>query len=235
MGVTGASTQVASTAEPLIQRIRKLLNKQIPLAVGFGVSTREHFDSIGAIADGVVMGSKLVTVLKDAKKGEEATAVRESCEAVCGGVNRTRRSVATDGKPTDVNLTEVYNSTASSLAHALPKIDAVVDNNTPLDLTNTLPLRFGEYGGQYVPEALFDCLVELEAAHKNALKDPAFWEEFRSYYTYMNRPSGLYEATRLTEHVGGAKIWFKREDLNHTGSHKINNAMGQVRAFRTGC
>ena len=91
-----------------------------------------------------------------------------------------------------------------------------------------LPPRFGEFGGQYVPEALFDCLAELEAAHRSAMADPAFQAEFKSYYGYINRPSELYEATRLTAHVGGARIWFKREDLNHTGSHKINNAVGQI-------
>jgi tryptophan synthase len=104
-----------------------------------------------------------------------------------------------------------------------------------------LPARFGEFGGQYVPESLFDCLVELEEAFVTAINDPAFWEEFRSYYPYMNRPSNLQFADRLTDECGGAKIWLKREDLNHTGydahdellanifrSHKVNNAVGQV-------
>jgi len=93
---------------------------------------------------------------------------------------------------------------------------------------SSLPARFGEFGGQYVPEALVDCLVELEEAHKNACADPEFWKEFESFYGYMNRPSKLYFAERLTEETGGAKIWLKREDLNHTGSHKINNAIGQI-------
>ncbi|KDN34599.1 hypothetical protein RSAG8_12298, partial [Rhizoctonia solani AG-8 WAC10335] len=91
-----------------------------------------------------------------------------------------------------------------------------------------LPARFGAFGGQYVPEALVDCLVELEEAHKAALADPEFWKEFEGLYGYMNRPSKLYLAERLTEATGGARIWFKREDLNHTGSHKINNAIGQI-------
>jgi tryptophan synthase len=73
-----------------------------------------------------------------------------------------------------------------------------------------------------------DCLAELEAAFVAARDDPKFWEEYRSYYPYMGRPSQLHLANRLTEHVGGANIWLKREDLNHTGSHKINNALGQV-------
>jgi tryptophan synthase len=91
-----------------------------------------------------------------------------------------------------------------------------------------MPTRFGEFGGQYVPESLMDCLAELEAGFNEAKNDPKFWEEYRSYYPYMGRPSGLHLAERLTEYAGGANIYLKREDLNHTGSHKINNALGQV-------
>jgi tryptophan synthase len=76
-----------------------------------------------------------------------------------------------------------------------------------------LPHKFGQFGGQYVPEALFDCLTELEAAHKAAVEDPSFWKEFESLFGYMNRPSNLYFAEKLTEKAGGAKIWLKREDL----------------------
>jgi tryptophan synthase len=96
------------------------------------------------------------------------------------------------------------------------------------DATQALPDRFGEFGGQYVPESLMDCLAELEAGFIAAKNDPKFWEEYRSYYPYMGRPGHLQFADRLTEHCGGAKIWLKREDLNHTGSHKINNALGQA-------
>ena len=73
-----------------------------------------------------------------------------------------------------------------------------------------------------------DCLAELEKGFNEAKNDPKFWEEFRSYYSFMGRPSQLHLASRLTEHAGGAYIWLKREDLNHTGSHKINNALGQI-------
>jgi hypothetical protein len=128
--------------------------------------------------------------------------------------------------------TDTAKATLDGAAHVVPVVDEVVTEASSDailgDAVKQLPARFGEFGGQYVPEALFDCLVELEAVHSHAINDPTFWEEFESYYGYINRPSGLYEATRLTEYAGGAKIWFKREDLNHTGSHKINNAMGQV-------
>jgi tryptophan synthase len=73
-----------------------------------------------------------------------------------------------------------------------------------------------------------DCLAELETGFNEAKEDPKFWEEFRSYYPFMGRPSQLHLASRLTEHARGAHIWLKREDLNHTGSHKINNALGQI-------
>jgi tryptophan synthase len=73
-----------------------------------------------------------------------------------------------------------------------------------------------------------DCLSQLEEGFNKIKDDPVFWEEYRSYYDYMGRPSRLHLAERLTEHAGGANIWLKREDLNHTGSHKINNALGQL-------
>ena len=88
--------------------------------------------------------------------------------------------------------------------------------------------RFGDYGGRYVPETLMPLVHELEAAYRAAQADPTFQAELDSFLThYVGRPSPLYFASRLTDHYGGAKIYFKREELNHTGSHKINNCMGQ--------
>jgi tryptophan synthase beta chain len=89
--------------------------------------------------------------------------------------------------------------------------------------------RFGDYGGQYVPETLMPLVHELDAAYAAAKVDPAFQAELKSFLThYVGRPSPLYFAERLTAHYGGAKIYLKREELNHTGSHKINNCMGQI-------
>ena len=93
--------------------------------------------------------------------------------------------------------------------------------------------RFGRFGGQYVPETLIPALQELEQAAAQAWRDPAFTEELNHLLrTYVGRPTPLYEASRLTEYYqrpdGGPRLWLKREDLNHTGAHKINNALGQV-------
>jgi len=91
------------------------------------------------------------------------------------------------------------------------------------------PGHFGEYGGRFVPEALIGALNELEIAHNTAQKDPAFLAELAELHrTYTGRPSIITEAKRFSEHAGGARIFLKREDLNHTGSHKINNVLGQA-------
>jgi tryptophan synthase beta chain len=89
--------------------------------------------------------------------------------------------------------------------------------------------RFGPYGGQYVPETLMGAIHQLEEEYVKAKNDPAFWEELNYYFKhYVGRPSPLYFCRRLTERLGGAKIYLKREDLNHTGAHKVNNTLGQA-------
>ncbi|MGH6907209.1 MAG: tryptophan synthase subunit beta, partial [Aestuariivirga sp.] len=88
---------------------------------------------------------------------------------------------------------------------------------------------FGIYGGRFVAETLMPLILELEQAYKRAKADPAFQAELDSFLEhYVGRPSPLYFAERLTAHLGGAKIYFKRDELNHTGAHKINNVMGQI-------
>jgi tryptophan synthase beta chain len=89
--------------------------------------------------------------------------------------------------------------------------------------------RFGDFGGRYVPETLMPPVLALAQAYEAAKADPSFQAELNGYLThYVGRPSPLYFAERLTRHFGGAKIYLKREELNHTGAHKINNCMGQI-------
>src|SRR5215467_11163280 len=96
-------------------------------------------------------------------------------------------------------------------------------------MTTTLPQKFGPYGGQFVPETLMPALEELERVYVEARADPAFQAEFdRLMATYVGRPTPLTYAARLSEKLGGARIYLKREDLAHTGAHKINNALGQA-------
>ena len=89
--------------------------------------------------------------------------------------------------------------------------------------------HFGPYGGRYTAETLMPALIELEQAYRKAVKDPAFNKLFHAILRdYVGRPSPLYLAERLTKAYGGARLYLKREDLNHTGSHKINNTIGQA-------
>ena len=89
--------------------------------------------------------------------------------------------------------------------------------------------RFGKHGGQYMPETLMNAVIELEEAYNHYKDDPEFNRELTELFNeYAGRPSRLYFAKKLTNELGGAKIYLKREDLNHTGSHKINNVLGQA-------
>ncbi|KAI0006190.1 bifunctional tryptophan synthase TRP1 [Russula compacta] len=216
MGTTGSSDKVAlnSALPGLIARIKEYAT--VPLAVGFGVSTRGHYNMVvDAGAEGVVIGSKLVSVIKQAPPAQAAAKVEEYCRSISlkGQVPQDQHRPPAKGAD---QVAKQKTNHAEPLAPSSGSETAV------------LPARFGQFGGQYVPEALFDCLVELEQAHKAAMADPEFWKEWEGLFRYMNRPSNLYFAEKLTEHAGGAKIWMKREDLNHTGSHKINNAIGQI-------
>ena len=97
-------------------------------------------------------------------------------------------------------------------------------NNLPDDLG-----RFGVFGGQYVAETLMPLIKDVASAYQNAKKDKSFFKEIDYYFKhYVGRPSPLYYAERLSNEIGGAKIYLKREDLNHTGAHKINNCIGQI-------
>ncbi|CAG8680689.1 20359_t:CDS:10 [Cetraspora pellucida] len=205
LGTTGFRDEVNKELPDLIARIRKYTDT--PLAVGFGVSTREHFQIVASHAEGVVIGSKIVNVLKTAEKGKRAERIKAYASEVCGLSSGHRD--------------EVDNTSA--------KVDQNIRNDcVNIDEEIILSSRFGEFGGLYVPEALFDCIMELEKEFVKAKDDPNFWKEYQSYYDYMGRESKLHYADRLTNYIGGARIWLKREDLNHTGSHKINNAIGQV-------
>ena len=254
MGVTGATGTLNTKLPELLERVHKY-SGGVPAAVGFGVSTREHFLSVSEIADGVAIGSQIVTTLGNAKKGERAKAVQEYCLQITG--RKLGEHNDTAGFTREVGIVETVKSAkepivASNGVGAQVKVDKVItDADVPsepgladqLDALNSstngtapnpdaLPARFGQFGGQYVPESLMDCLAELEEGFTKATNDPEFWKEYRSYYPYMGRPSTLHLADRLTERVGGAQIYLKREDLNHTGSHKINNALGQILVAR---
>ena len=109
-------------------------------------------------------------------------------------------------------------------------------NSKNLSLLPKVPDRrghFGPYGGRYVAETLMPALAELERAYAQVRRDAVFHREFQHYlHEYVGRETPLYFAERLTQQLGGAKIYLKREELNHTGSHKVNNVLGQIMVAR---
>ncbi|KAF2866167.1 tryptophan synthase-like protein [Massariosphaeria phaeospora] len=237
MGVTGATGTMNAALPQLLERVHKY-SGNIPAAVGFGVSTRDHFLSVGKIAEGVVIGSQIVNVIAEADPGQRAKAVEDYCDKICGksSWSQTREvgiieTLAEAKEPNGVHVDKVITDADTPNGPGLADQIEALNTDEPSD-EHAIPPRFGEFGGQYVPESLMDCLSELEKGFNEANNDPKFWEEYRSYYDYMGRPGHLHLAERLTEHAGGANIWLKREDLNHTGSHKINNALGQVLVAR---
>ncbi|RMD44137.1 hypothetical protein DV735_g1039, partial [Chaetothyriales sp. CBS 134920] len=236
MGVTGATGSLNTKLPDLLARVHQY-SGGVPAAVGFGVSTREHFQSVGSIAEGVVIGSQIVTEMGKAATGQAAKAVQDYCSHITGRTVEAAQprplAVAASDKDTApaVSVDSVIRDedvpSEPGLADQLDALNAASNGTAPNP--DAIPSRFGQFGGQYVPESLMDCLAELEAGFSQALNDPKFWEEYRSYYPYMGRPSSLHPAPRLSEAAGGrVNIYLKREDLNHTGSHKINNALGQI-------
>nr|ODN89905.1 tryptophan synthase, beta subunit [Cryptococcus depauperatus CBS 7841] len=219
MGVTGSNANVAISASlpELVKRIQTFT--PMPLAVGFGVDNRTHFDFVtSAGADAVVVGSKIIKIIFDNyENGKAVEKVEEFCREITLKGQTPVPLGRKDKRPTVIEP-----------PLPIPSSEPLAEAETKVIAPGKLPSRFGLFGGAYVPESLVDCLNELEAAYVEAKNDPAFWKEFEDMYGYMNRPSELYLAERLTEKMGGAKIWLKREDLNHTGSHKINNAVGQI-------
>ncbi|KAI0381704.1 tryptophan synthetase [Hypomontagnella monticulosa] len=225
MGVTGALGTLNANLPNLLERVKKYSGDK-PAAVGFGVSTPEHFQSVAAIADGVVIGSQIVTTLQKAAPGEGAKAVEEYCAYVSGrDSQKTTREV---GVVEAISAAKEPNGEDVTVNGVISEHDDAALVAQLAALHGKIPERFGEFGGQYVPESLMDCLSQLEEGFNDIKDDPKFWEEYRSYYPWMGRPGQLHLAERLTEYAGGANIWLKREDLNHTGSHKINNALGQL-------
>jgi tryptophan synthase len=216
----------------MLSRVHKHTN--VSLTVDAEVASREDFNAVSdAGADGIVIGSRLTSIIEESPQGNIPRSVETYCRELCG-----------KGEPTRARSRSVRH------LHPTPSQVPAAMENSATTPSIQLPMCFGEFGGRYVPEVLFTCLLELEELYKSAIADSKFWKEFESHYGYMNRPSELYYAEKLTRDAGGAGIWLKREDLsvqilfienilmvaamlnrNHTGSHKINNAVGQVFYF----
>ncbi|KAL3766827.1 hypothetical protein ACHAW5_005242 [Stephanodiscus triporus] len=207
VGITGSRSELPSDLGDFIARVRS--KTDLPLAVGFGISTPRMVQSVANISDGVVVGS---AILRAAQQAGDTTADR--VRAVRGIV-----SELSAGCKQGDNVT----NQAKILGRKLE--DAAADEIAKLSINK----RFGKFGGQYIPEMLSNAFGEIESEYAKIKSDPDFLAEIGVYRRdFVGGPTPLHKADRLTELCGGATIWLKREDLAHTGAHKINNAIGQA-------
>jgi tryptophan synthase len=205
-GVTGARSELPDDLEEFVARVRSKTN--LPLAVGFGISNPSMVQGVANVSDGVVVGSAILHAIeaagKDATTEEKANAVREKIAHLCTGLKQAadakNQATALGSIPTGIDVEERYRQT-----------------------------HFGKFGGQFIPETLSEAFREIEEKYNEIKNDPDFLAELDVYRRdFVGGPTPLHLAERLTEMCGGAKIWLKREDLAHTGAHKINNAIGQA-------
>lgn len=220
MGVSGTHEKPYGSTGDLVHHVHDCTGNSIPVAVGCGLNTRQDFIDISRVAEGVVIGCPIVHVQGNAAPGTGAQTVKEYCLRVAG---RTENQIVI---PERKQANQPMSSTTVYLCY-----DGAGDTPEDTDIVTNLRDTYTSlrnFGGQYIPGSLTEGLTELENGFNTANADPAFWAEINSYAAYANRPSPLHLASRLSVYAGGANIWLKREDLNHTGSHKINNALGQI-------
>lgn len=200
LGVTGARTEVSVDLQKLVSQVRTATQgRGLSIACGFGVCTRKQVEDIACYSDGVVVGSKIVQALGSA-----------------GGINAMKSLVKElSGGP----LSIVASGTG-------PKAKR---QRTSLSDSGANVWNFGSYGGRYIPETLMAAHEELSVEWEAAKKDPVFMAEIKRLRTeFIGGPTPLYFAKNMTEKLGGAQLWLKREELAHTGAHKINNSLGQA-------
>jgi len=205
-GVTGARDALPDDLEEFIGRVRS--KTDLPLAVGFGISNPDMVQGVANIADGVVVGSAILKAI-DGLGEDEPDRIEKQAKAV--------------------------KDTTAYLASGCKQQEGVKNQATKLGQIpaewseDEKPSKFGNFGGQYIPETLSVAFEEIEQKYDEIKNDPDFLAELDEYRRdFVGGPTPLHRADRLSEFAGGATIWLKREDLAHTGAHKINNAIGQA-------
>ena len=186
---------------------------------------------VSEVAEGVVVGSAIIANI-DANLAKSpqhrAKALKEFISTLSNGIiiDCIHYFDICCGVPLSINVSSHHYTGIASRDSASFSTAIQVANPDHVDIESR---SFGDFGGRYIPETLVEAHRDLEEKYAEALADPAFLEEVAFYRKeFIGGPTPLYFAKRLTEKVGGAKIWFKREEMAHTGAHKINNAVGQA-------
>ncbi|MCR4567323.1 MAG: tryptophan synthase subunit beta [Pseudobutyrivibrio sp.] len=205
--------------------IKELMDNNIPVIKTFKVDAPEQVKAAEKSAADMIMF--------DAGNGEGKALNWKLLEDVerpfilAGGLNQENVAEAIEAaKPYGVDVSSGIETDKLKDGHKMKEFVNAVREDKPVTKSKG---RFGVHGGQYIPETLMNAVEELEEAYNHYKNDPEFNRELQTLLDeYANRPSLLYYAKKMTEDLGGAKIYLKREDLNHTGAHKINNVLGQA-------
>ena len=241
-GVTGARQAVPPGLEAYLDRVRNLTSA--PLAVGFGISTPGHVDTVGSLAEGVVVGSAVIKAAHPVPAGQTAAG---AVEAAVRGLTTApaeplpRKTLRRAGRVLRIAVRQhaqmVYAPPLSSEAGGPHSFKLAQVVKQAIDAANTEAVRtygldeasFGAYGGLYVPELLVQPLKDLWTAYQAAQDDPAFTALLaQEQRDVAGRTTPIYFCERLSRACGGARLYLKREDRAGQGSHHINNAIGQA-------
>ncbi|KAJ5506156.1 Aldolase-type TIM barrel [Penicillium expansum] len=180
MGVSGSHEKPYGRMEYLADHVNACTGNSVPVAVGFGINTRQDIADFARFAEGIVIGSPIIYILGNAAPGTGAQRVKEYCLRVAG---RTEDQIVITERRQQAN--QALSSTTVYLSYDGAG-DTPEDNNKANKAINT---HLGTFSGQYIPESLMEGLVELENGFESANADPTFWAEINSYATYANRPS----------------------------------------------
>jgi tryptophan synthase len=226
LGVTGARNSIPKELPGYLLRAKAAMKSdRPPMVVGFGISSRELYKEVATLSDGVVVASAMLDrMLISSTPIETAKNMASELTGRDKSLGFPKRLTHEDMKQAEEKEDVDKKDKARVLIESL---DVLSTSSTILKPSRG-PGWYGDFGGSFIPETLRFAIDELTSAFEAARYDLSFWEEIKSYNSFVGRPTPLHEAATLTRTAGGAHIWLKREDLSHTGAHKINNALGQA-------
>ena len=220
-GVTGVQTSLPTQAKPLVTRIQSVC--KLPVVVGFGISDANMAKEIWSQADGVVVGSAITRLIKEVWVNHKNT-VPPKHQVDWSRISDFVKALA-DEKPN----TSITDPPPTLSLPVSPQIRGLPGTPPPSPLSLHNSGRYDQYGGQYLPESLLEAHQQLECTYQRVVESPDFQIRYRKLLRdFVGRPTPIYQTQRLSTKNSNVEIWLKREDLCFTGSHKLNNALGQA-------
>ena len=220
-GVTGAQSSLSTQAGEVISKIQE--SCQVPVAVGFGISDCKMASQVWETAEGVIVGSAIIQLIKEVWRKYQKSYSQDSIPVSWREVGEFIQSLATHKPSKKASLNPLLSRSTSPDTFRTPITPP------PSPITTHTNGRYNQFGGQYLPESLLQAHQQLEDLYQELIVSEKFQKQYRLLLkTFVGRPTPLYQTRRLLLSETGVEIWLKREDLCFTGSHKLNNALGQA-------